>query len=130
MDTLHAQMLIADSLAAEDPALFPDLWWHGAKGSLSYAFSGSPRSYSWQPEDVAAMAARWHDGRRATPADIAPFAAAHLDFLTLVSDAGLAPPDAVVHDRQRREIRAVWADEKVSVVVAEVDEAAPVVADG
>jgi hypothetical protein len=52
------------------------------------------------------------------------FLDAHHRIEILMSEAGLSPPDLVIHDFNSAELRAVWNDEDVVVVVERIGETA------
>lgn len=125
MDSLDAQCLIVQTTTGETTP--PDLWRHDRSGSLSCAYSGGEQTFTWPPKDVAEMARRW---RRTGPPEVLDevrlFVDAHRRLEALVKESGLAPPDVVLHDLARAEIRGVWENEKLVLVVdgmGETDEA-------
>ena len=44
-------------------------------------------------------------------------------LLIQLADAGLARPSAMIHDLVRMEVRGIWEDEEIVVVVDEIGEA-------
>jgi hypothetical protein len=124
MDSLDAQRLVMQ--LTEGEVTPPDLWWHDRSGALTYAYSGSTNTFTWRQPAVAEMAARW---RRENPipatVPVPEFGDAHERLLALAEEAGLGPPDAVVHDLGRAELRGVWQEHKAVIVVEQVGEASP-----
>lgn len=103
----------------------PDLWRHDHSGGLSCAYSGGTRTFTWSPADVSEMARRW----RRAPASGAPaaqrFRDAHERLEAVAAAAGLGPPDVVIHDLERAEVRGHWrraADAPRPVSGCEVDD--------
>jgi hypothetical protein len=62
MDSLDAQCLVIQ--CAEGKLCPPDLWRHERSGSLSCAYEGGERVFTWPAEDVAEMARRWRNSDR------------------------------------------------------------------
>ena len=121
MDSLDAQCLITQLTGREMPA--PDLWRHDRDGSLSCAYSGGEQTFTWRADDVAAMAERWRGSDRSeAPEEIGCFVDAHRRLGALLTESGLEPPDTVTHDLERGELRVVWEDRKVVVVIDELGE--------
>jgi hypothetical protein len=121
MDTLDAQCLIAQLTIGEISP--PDLWRHHRSGELSCAYSGGEQTFTWPPEDVAEMARSWRNTDRSeVPDQVQLFVDAHRRLEALVKQSGLAPPDVVLHDLRRAEIRGVWEDEKLVLVVDDIGE--------
>jgi hypothetical protein len=103
----------------------PDLWRHARSGALSCAYEGGERVFTWSPCQVADMARRWRDRRTNGLSERArAFLDAHHRIEILTSEAGLSPPDLVIHDFSSAELRAVWKDEDVVVVVERIGESA------
>ena len=121
MDSLDAQCLLVSTVTKRQPP--PDLWRHERSGSLSCAYSGGEQTFTWRAEDVAAMAERWRstDGNEA-PEQIRFFVDAHERLDALLTESGLVPADTVIHDLERGELRVVWEDRKVVVVIDELGE--------
>ena len=123
MESLDAQCLVMQLTEKEIPA--PDLWRHDRSGALSCAYEGGARVFTWSPGDVTNMARRWRDtNSNAVPEDAQPFVDAHHRIEALRSEAGLGPADMVIHDLNSAELRAVWEDEEVVVVVERIGEIA------
>lgn len=124
MDSIHAQCFVME-LATDDATVGPDLWRHHQDGSLGWAFShGSGKEYSWPAAAVADIAERWRrSGRVRPPEPIVGVLDAHERLAEMLDTAGLDPPDAVIHDLGRSEVRAVWHEPKLVVVVDEIPDA-------
>jgi hypothetical protein len=122
MDSLDAQCLVIQ--LAEGEIRPPDLWRHDASGALSCAYEGGERFFTWPAEDVAEMARRWRDsGTTRVPEQARLFLDAHRRLEAVASEAGLGPAKVIIHDLGRAELRAVWQDEQIVVVVDEIGEA-------
>jgi hypothetical protein len=120
MDSLDAQCLVVQ-LAEEDGAPSPNVWLHGSDGSLGCAFSGGSRTYTWRASEVSEVAERWRRSKPArVPTSLASIVDTHRRFARIVEEAGLDPPDVVVHDLGRSEVRAVWTAPKLVVVIDEI----------
>jgi hypothetical protein len=124
MDSLDAQCLLIEVVSGEIRP--PDLWRHDRSGALTCSYEGGTRTFTWPAEDVAEMARRW----RRQESDGAPEQAlalrdAHERLAALIAEAGLGPADAMIHDLGRAELRAIWEEEKVVLVVERIGEAAP-----
>jgi hypothetical protein len=52
------------------------------------------------------------------------FLDAHRRLEALANEAGLGPADVIIHDLGRAELKGVWGDEKVVLVVEEIGEGA------
>jgi hypothetical protein len=119
MDSLDAQCLMLALIEREMPP--PDLWHHSRSGELSCAYSEGERTFTWKPDAVADMARRWRESdTNEVPEAARPFIEAHDGFDDIATEAGLGPPDVVVHDFGRRELRVRWEDQKVVVVIDEI----------
>ncbi len=127
MDTLDAQCYLMQ-LAAEDDHPGPDLWRHTRDGWLTWAFrGGSGGDYSWSPPDVAEVAERWRSsGATEVPAAIAGVVDVHRRFTQLAEEENRPTPDVVIHDLGVGEVRAVWHEPKLVVIVDEIPAAAGV----
>ena len=122
MDSLDAQCLLIQLTEGEIRP--PDLWRHERSGALSCAYAGSERSFTWPAEDVAEMARRWRDSDASpVPEQVRLFLDAHQRLAALASEAGLGSADVMIHDLGRAELRGVWEDEEIVVVVDEIGEA-------
>ena len=119
MDSLDAQCLLMQ--LAEGEIRAPDLWRHDRSGSLSCAYEGGERTFTWPAENVAEMARRWRksDTSRA-PEQARLFVDAHQRLEALASEAGLGPADVMIHDLGRAEIRGRWAQKQLVLVVEEI----------
>jgi hypothetical protein len=123
MDSLDAQRLLIQ--VAEGDMRPPDLWCHHRSGALSCRYEGGEQVFSWSAEDVAELARRWRQsGSHSVPAEAGVLLDAHQRMEAMTREAGLAPPDMVKHDLGRAEIRAVWEDEEVVLVVEGIGESA------
>jgi hypothetical protein len=122
MDSLDAQCLLMQLVDGELPP--PDLWRHERSGALSFAYAGSERAFTWPAGDVEEMARRWRDSqRRHVPEQARPILRAHARLETLAREAGLARASVVIHDLDRMEVRGVWEEEELVVVIDEIGEA-------
>src|SRR5688572_6627128 len=117
METLDAQCLLVRTVGAD---IAPDSWRHDRAGSLSCAYGPGGRMMTWSPQDVAEMARKWRDGDASVPDVIAPFVEAHRRTAELVEQGRLRAADAIVHDVLRAELRFMWDDEKLVVIVEDV----------
>jgi hypothetical protein len=119
MDSLDAQCLLIHLTGGEFPA--PDLWRHERSGGLSCSYEGGRRVFTWPAKDVAEMARRWRDSDAGgVPEQVRPIVDAHERLEALCSEAGLGPADVITHDLGRAELRGVWEDEEIVVVVEEI----------
>ena len=124
MDSLDAQCLLIDVAMGEIRP--PDLWRHERSGALACSYEGGTRTFTWPPEDVAELARRWRQGEPdRAPKQALALRDAHERLAALVGEAGLRSADVVVHDLARAEVRAVWEEEKVVLVVEGIGEAPP-----
>lgn len=122
MDSLDAQCLLIQLFEGEVRP--PDLWWHDRSGALSFAYDGSDRVFTWPAEDVAEMARRWRTSDTIrVPEQARLFLDAHQRLEALASEAGLGPANEMIHDLGRAELRGVWEEEEIVVVVDEIGEA-------
>jgi hypothetical protein len=72
------------------------------------------------------MARRWRDSdTSAVPERALSFLDAHQRLEALATEAGLGPADVITHDLRRAELRGVWEDEEIMVVVEEIGSASP-----
>jgi hypothetical protein len=121
MDSLDAQCLVMQLTDGTVPP--PDLWRHDRSGALSWAYSGGENTYTWRPEQVADMARRWRrENANGEPAPVRKLADAHRRLLAMAGEVGLGPADVVVHDLTRAEIRGMWGEQKLVVVIEEIGE--------
>jgi hypothetical protein len=121
MDSLDAQCLIIDLVAGEIPP--PSLWCHHTSGELSCTYSGGESTFTWGKEDVAEMAGRWRGSApREVPERARHCVDAHRRLDDIFAEGGLERPDIVVHDFDRRELRAYWEEPKVVVIIDEIGE--------
>ena len=124
MDSLDAQCLLIE--VAHGEIRHPDLWRHERSGTLTCCYENGTRTFTWPAEDVAELARRWRESRRdRTPQHALALRDAHEHLAALIAEAGLGPPDVVIHDLGHAELRAFWEDEKVMLVVERVGDAAP-----
>jgi NAD(P)-dependent dehydrogenase (short-subunit alcohol dehydrogenase family) len=123
MDSLDAQCLLMRLTDGEVRP--PDLWRHDSSGALSCAYEGSDRTFTWPAEAVAQMARTWRDSDTSrASAQARLFRDAHQRLDALASEAGLGPADVMIHDLGRAELRGIWDNEEVILVVEEICEAA------
>jgi hypothetical protein len=124
MDSLDAQCLLIQ--LAEGEIRPPDLWRHDRSGALWCAYEGGEQTFTWPPEDVAEMARTWRDSdtNRAASERARLFRDAHERLEALAKEAGLGPADAMIHHLGRAELRGVWEEEQVVLVIEEIGERA------
>jgi hypothetical protein len=123
MDSLDAQCLIFSLTQKEQTP--PDLWRHDRSGALSCAYSGGEMNFTWKAEDVADLARRWQDSEASeVPEPLCAFVDAHQRVDALVTESGLGLPDVVIHDLVRLELRVVWEEQQVVVVIDEIGQLA------
>lgn len=116
MNSLDAQCLILG--LTRDQGCAPPLWLHGRDGSLGYRFGGNSNVSTWSADQVAEMAARWHaEGPQEREAVVTRMVEAHTAFAAIVRNGELDEPDVIVHDLDHEELRAVWDDARVHVVI-------------
>lgn len=121
MDSLDAQCLCLQLFDGKGQP--PDLWHHHRSGALSWSYAGSKNVFTWPPEDVAKMARDWRKADASKlPERVRMFRDLHERFEELHRDAGLQQADVIIHDFGTLELRAIWGDEKVVVVVERVGE--------
>jgi hypothetical protein len=121
MDSLDAQCLLIQLAEREIHA--PELWRHDRSGALSCAYEHGELAFTWPAENVAEMARAWRnsDTSRA-PEQARLFLDAHQRLEALAREAGLGPADVIIHDLGRAEIRGIWGDEKLVLVVEQIGE--------
>jgi hypothetical protein len=123
MDSLDAQCLLIQ--LAEGEIRPPDVWRHARSGALSCAYEGGEWAFTWPAEDVAEMARTWRDSDTSrAPERARLFLHAHQRLNALASEAGLGPADVMIHHLGRAELRGIWEDEEVVLVVEEIGERA------
>jgi hypothetical protein len=119
MDSLDAQCLVIQ--LAEGGLRAPDLWRHDRSGALSCGYEGGAWAFTWRAEQVAQMARTWRSSDKSrAPEHARSLLDAHQRLVAVGREAGLGPPDVIIHDLGRAEIRGRWEDEKVLVVVEEI----------
>jgi hypothetical protein len=119
MDSLDAQCFLVG--LAEGEACVPPLWRHDRSGALSWSFGEGGSWYSWSPDYVVEIAQRWRDsGRNEPPESVQRFLDAHRRLEEIAGKAGHGNPDAIVHDLDLGEVRAIWFEQKVAVVVDQI----------
>jgi hypothetical protein len=121
MDSLDAQCLLIQVTMGEQRP--PDLWRHDRSGELSCAYEGGTTTFTWPPKDVAKLARRWR-GRGPGPTSPQALALrdAHERLSAMVGEAGLPAADVVIHDLRRAELKAIWEERKVVLVVDRIGE--------
>jgi hypothetical protein len=123
MDSLDAQCLLIQLTEGEIRP--PDLWRHDRSGALSCAYEGGEATFTWPAENVAEMARTWRDSDTSrAPEQARLFLDAHQRLEALASEAGLGPADVMIHDLGRAELRGVWENEEVVVIIEEIGESA------
>ncbi len=123
MLTLDAECLLVQLADQEDMGI-PDIFLHGRDGSLTYGFTATRNTYTWEATAVREMAERWRSLAAHVPPRVADHVAAHRRFVALLDTDDMEPPDAVVHDLSAGEVRACWEEEKVVVIVEQIAGAA------
>jgi hypothetical protein len=116
MDSLDAQCLLLQLVEGEIRP--PDIWRHDRSGALSCGYERGTLAFTWPAENVAELARTWRNsdtGREREQARL--FLDAHKRLAALASEAGLGPADALIHHLGRAEIRGVWENEEVVLVV-------------
>jgi len=117
MSTCDAQCLLAHLLESDRRAVLPEHWHHGHDDSLTYRFSGSSNTYTWDAQAVEEITNRWLELNAARPDSVAPFVEAHERLLAGLLRVGIPPPDAVSHDLDAGEVAAVWEDRKQMAII-------------
>lgn len=115
MLTIDAQLAVTALFAAmpEPPAH----WHHDLRGGrLTYAFAGSPNTFTWRAEDVADMA------RRPYLAELVPELDRRLcdalrRCLELTEQADLSPPDEAWIDLVAADVTLLWHEVKLALIV-------------
>jgi hypothetical protein len=122
MDSLDAQcLLIQVTMGKQRP---PDLWRHDRSGELSCAYEDGTSTFTWPAKDVAELARKWRSRDVGeTPRQALDLRAAHERLSAMADEAGLPAADIVIHDLPRAELRAIWEEQKVVLVVEEIGEA-------
>jgi hypothetical protein len=123
MDSLDAQcLLIQVTMGHQRP---PDLWRHDRSGALSCAYEDGTTTFTWPAKDVAEMARKWR-GRDPgeTPRPALDLRDAHERLSAMADEGGLPAADIVIHDLPRAELKAIWEEQKVVLVVQRIGEAA------
>ena len=121
IDTLDAQCLIARLTDGEIRT--PAMWAHERSGALSCAYDGGRAVFTWSADDVAAMARTWRGSQAGRPLRrIQSFRQAHERLVALTNEAGLRPADRIVHNLRHGEVRGVWQDEGILVVVENIED--------
>lgn len=122
MDSVDAQCLVMQTLEGEISP--PDLWRHERSGALSCAYKSGENTFTWPPEDVAEMARTWRESGSNGADQAQPFVDLHRRLETIIEEAGRDRPDTIIHDLRRAELKAVWEDPKVVIVVDGIPEGA------
>lgn len=117
MSTCDAQCLLAHLLESDRRAELPEHWHHGHDDSLTYRFSGSSNTYTWDAQAVAEITNRWLELDAPRPDSVAPFVEAHKRLLAGLLKAGGPPPDTVHDDLGAGEVTAVWEDRKQMAII-------------
>jgi hypothetical protein len=119
MDSLDAECLLIR--LAEGDIRPPDLWRHDSSGALTCAYEGGERTFTWPPEDVAEMARTWRASDTSqVPEQARLFRDAHQRLEALAREAGLGVADVVIHHLGRAELRGIWDDADVVVVIEDI----------
>lgn len=124
MDSIDAHKLVLGLLTEENAFIaLPDQWCHRrTDGSLTYHFAGGERSFTWDAAQVASMAADWRAAPKPSPiADWLDERWRALDRMLV--RGGLEPPDEIHVDHRHRELRLLWIEPKLCVVIEDDDEA-------
>ena len=123
MDSLDAQcLLIQVTMGTQRP---PDLWRHDRSGALSCAYEGGTSTFTWPAKEVAELARKWR-GRDPgqIPQQAVDLRDAHERLSAMADEAGLPAADIVFHDLPRAELRAIWEEQQVVLVVERIGELA------
>jgi hypothetical protein len=122
MDSLDAQCLLIQLVDGEIRP--PDQWRHDRSGALACCYEGGQRVFTWPPEDVAEMARRWRhsDGSGVPKEEALALRDAYERLAALTSEAGLGPADVLIHDIARAELRGIWEDEQLVLVIERIGE--------
>jgi hypothetical protein len=119
VDSLDAECLVIRAVGSKIPP--PDLWRHDRSGALSCAYENGEQTFTWPPEDVAAMARKWRESDSSKTSEQATlFAETHRRLVAMAKEAGLGPPDVMIHHLGRGELRGVWEDKEIVVEVVEI----------
>ena len=119
MDSLDAECLLIR--IAEGDIRPPDVWRHDSSGALSCAYEGGERTFTWPPKDVAEMARTWRASDTSqVPERARLFRDAHQRLEALAREAGLGVPDVMIHHLGRAELRGIWDNAEVVVVIEDV----------
>jgi hypothetical protein len=124
MTTLDAQCMVAHVIDRDGGGAPPEHWRHRADGTLGWRFTEGSRDFRWDASATAEVAAAWRKLDAASPVSVAPYIDAHRRLLDALEAAGVAPPDAVLHDLSAREITALWEDGKRAVVIDRIGRSA------
>lgn len=117
MDSIDAQQLLIHTIGAEMHP--PDLWEHHRSGELSCAYSEGERTFRWDADAVAGMARSWRESNPDAEPGERSLMDAHRRLDQMLREAGRSPADTVVHDLSRRELRLIWRQDKLIVVIDE-----------
>jgi hypothetical protein len=110
-------------LAEDGGTQGPELWFHRQDGSLAWAFRHGSGPHGWCASEVRKIAERWRRSERTrAPSSVAVLVDTHRRFARIAEEAGLGLPDEIVHDLARSEVRAIWTDPELEVVIDEVPE--------
>lgn len=121
MDSLDAQCLLIQVTMGEQRP--PDLWCHERSGALTCAYESGTRTFTWPAKDVGELARKWRGrGAGPTPPQALALRDAHERLSAMAGDAGLPAADVVVHDLLRGQLRAIWEEQKVVLVVEQIGE--------
>ena len=119
MDSLDAECLLIR--VVEGDIRPPDVWRHDSSGALTCAYEGGEQTFTWPPEDVAEMARTWRASDTSqVPEQARLFRDAHQRLEALAREAGLGVADVVIHHLGRAELRGIWEDADVMVVIDDI----------
>jgi hypothetical protein len=123
MDSLDAQCLLIQVTSGKQRP--PDLWRHDRSGALSCAYKDGTRTFTWPAGDVAELARKWR-GRDPgqTLRQALDLRDAHQRLSAMADEAGLPAADIVIHNLPRAELRAIWEEQKVVLMVERIGEPA------
>jgi hypothetical protein len=119
MDSLDAECLLIR--VAEGDIRPPDVWRHDSSGALTCAYEGGERTFTWPPEDVAELARTWRaSDTTKVPEQARLFVDAHQRLEAIAREAGLGVADVMIHHLGRAELRGIWDDAGVVVVIEDI----------
>jgi hypothetical protein len=119
MDSLDAECLLIR--LAEGDIRPPDVWRHDSSGALTCAYDGGEQTFTWPPEDVAEIARTWRASDTSqVPEQARFFLDAHQRLEALAREAGLGVADVMIHHLGRAELRGIWGDADLVLVIEDI----------